>query len=210
VAQGPESSASRYRAITLSLESDAFGPSSKLTGRSRSARAASQYVFPTTATPLGIGTTSTTPGRRSAGSLSNVLTWPPNTGLCFTAAYSIPGTRTSMPKTAVPLSFAGISTRGSGRPRSVQSFCAFRAGFSGGDSRAAASASSPNVRARALGRCRTLPFSVWHSRRSTPQRFDAAASSISRAEAPIWSRRSKNEDVLSLLPVNIQLRRGLR
>jgi hypothetical protein len=72
--------------MTLSLESEALFPSSKLTGSARRAWAASQYVFATTAIPLGIGTTSTTPGRFSTDGLSNAFTWPPKTGLCLTAA----------------------------------------------------------------------------------------------------------------------------
>src|SRR4029453_7414895 len=148
VSQGPSSSAARYWAITLSLESDAFGPSSKLTRSARRARAASQYVLPTTAMPLGMGTTSTTPGRPRTDSLSNVFTWPPKTGLCFTAAYSIPGTRKSRPKTAVPFSLDGSSTRGRDRPRSFQSFGALRGGFSGDVCVAAASTSSPKLSAR--------------------------------------------------------------
>jgi hypothetical protein len=40
--------------------------------------------------------------------------------------------------------------------------------------------------------------------------FDAPAISISRAEAPIVRSNSKNPVVLSLLPVNCQLIRGLR
>src|SRR5215510_10058303 len=191
VFQAPPSSAARYCAFKLSVLRLAFGPSSKVTLSDWSACRACQYCFATTATPFGIGTASITPGRLITDDLSKLATAPPCAGLCFTAAWTMPGTLKSRPKTALPLSFADNSTRRSGLPSSFHSLSGFGFGCAG-------------------GLWKTLPFSVKHSSALTPQRLAAAIISISRAEAPIVRSNSKNPVVLSLLPVNCQLIRGLR
>src|SRR4029453_1752963 len=55
-----------------------------------------------------------------------------------------------------------------------------------------------------------FPFSAKHSSAFTCQRLAAAVTSISRADAPMVRINSKKLVVLSLLPVNCQLIRGLR
>src|SRR4030095_16617614 len=80
------SSAARYCAFRLSVLTCTFGPSSKVTFSVLSACAACQYVPATTATLLGTGTTSSTPGIPITDDLSKPATVPPCTGLCFTAA----------------------------------------------------------------------------------------------------------------------------
>jgi hypothetical protein len=111
---------------------------------------------------------------------------------------------------ALPSSFAGSSTRASDVPSSFHSFSGLALGFAGGVTLAASSATSPNFKLRPVSLCMTLPLSVKHSSALTPQRLAAAIISISRAEAPIVRSNSKNPVVLSLLPVNCQLIRGLR
>src|SRR5262244_1958994 len=108
------SSAARYCAFKLSVLRLTFGPSSKVTLSDWSACRACQYCRATTATPFGIGTTSITPGRFITDDLSKLATLPPCTRLCLIAAQTISGKVKSMPKTAVPLSFAGTSTRANG------------------------------------------------------------------------------------------------
>ena len=46
---------------------------------------------------------------------SKRLTLPPNTGQRATTAYSMPGTRTSMPKAPLPSTLPGMSARGMSR-----------------------------------------------------------------------------------------------
>jgi hypothetical protein len=60
--------------------------------------------------------TFTTPGIAIAFAASNEATPAPTTGAILTAAYSMPGTRASMPNSALPLTLAGVSRRGTGWP----------------------------------------------------------------------------------------------
>ena len=50
-----------------------------------------------TATPEEVSTTATTPGMARAFSSLKVFTEPPSVGGCASAAYSMPGSFTSMP-----------------------------------------------------------------------------------------------------------------
>ena len=59
------------------------------------------------------------------------------------APYSMPGTTTSMPKTAVPVHFATVSRRASGLPISVNSARSLSGGDAASGSLAAAAASAP-------------------------------------------------------------------
>ena len=100
----------------------------QLTATERTARIASQVVAETAATPLWprypgaplkaleelaapatapTGTSANTP----AGLLPSEPTVPPKTGLCLTAAKSMPGKTTSIPNLADPLTLAGTSSR---------------------------------------------------------------------------------------------------
>ena len=76
-------------------------------------------VSATTATPVGTSTTFFTPGMAMAFAASKRATFPPSTGGRATAAWSMPGMRTSMPKVAAPRVLAGVSSRGTGLPMSV-------------------------------------------------------------------------------------------
>ncbi len=70
-------------------------------------------------------------------------TLPPNTGLCASAAYSIPGNLTSRPNWALPSILAGVSVRGRGVPMILNWLLGFNFTSLGTGSCAAASASSP-------------------------------------------------------------------
>jgi len=65
----------------------------------------------TTATPAATATTCRTPATAFAGAASNDFIFPPNTGDRTITAVSMPGTRTSMPNWAWPVTFARESTR---------------------------------------------------------------------------------------------------
>ena len=69
--------------------------------------------------PLLIWTTCFTPGTAFALSALKLATLPPNTGQRTTRAMSMPGSFTSMPNTAVPLTFSGMSSRGSDLPEQL-------------------------------------------------------------------------------------------
>jgi len=74
---------------------------------------------------------------------SRLATLPPNTGLSASVAIFSPGSRTSMLYTAVPFTFAGVSSRFAGVPISLKSLGSLSATFSGTGSLAACSASAP-------------------------------------------------------------------
>jgi len=98
----------------------------------------------TTATPEEVSTVATTPGTARAFSSLNVFTDPPSTGGCASAAYSMPGRRTSMPNCALPSTFAGVSRRCIFVPTYLKLRGSLSGTFSGTGNAAAASASSPN------------------------------------------------------------------
>ena len=93
--------------------------------------------------PSGICTTSSTPVAALALAPSKLLTLPPCTGDMAMVAYTMPGSLTSMPKRAVPLTLAGVSSRVVGLPTMRNCDAGFIAGFSGTGILAAASASWP-------------------------------------------------------------------
>ena len=65
----------------------------------------------------GTFTTARTPGiARISASFLMATTCPVKERAVLMAAFSIPGTTTSMPKTALPLHFAGVSRRATGLP----------------------------------------------------------------------------------------------
>ncbi len=82
---------------------------------------------------------------------STLRTLPPTTGLAATVAIFIPGNRTSMPYTAVPLTFAGVSSRFAGVPIKVKSFGSLSATSEGTGSFAALSTSAPYASLRPVG-----------------------------------------------------------
>ncbi len=71
-----------------------------------------QNDLASTATPVGICTTSTTPSTALAFDASNDFTVAPKSGGCATTAVSIPGSFTSCVYCAVPVLLALASTRG--------------------------------------------------------------------------------------------------
>jgi hypothetical protein len=98
----------------------------------------------TTATPEDVSTQAFTPGMERAFSSLKVLTEPPSVGGCASAAYSMLGSFTSMPKMALPSTFDGVSLRFCAWPMMVNSPGDFRGTSLGTGSFAAASATSPN------------------------------------------------------------------
>ena len=80
---------------------------------------AGQNPSPTTATPRGICTTCRTPATARALSALKLLTLPPKTGGRATSATSIPGSWTSSPKTALPLTFSASLPNDARRPEAA-------------------------------------------------------------------------------------------
>jgi hypothetical protein len=72
---------------------------------------AAHVFLPTTATPEGTRTTSSTPGIFFVSVASNDATLPPKTGQRSMLAYTIPGSFTSIPDSHVPSTFDGMSSR---------------------------------------------------------------------------------------------------
>jgi len=97
----------------------------------------------TTARPVGICTTCSTPATDFASAASNDLTLPPNTGERATSAVRKPGKRTSMPNCAFPVTFSGESSRRVGLPSSFQRLRSLSVTFFGGCCACAARASCP-------------------------------------------------------------------
>jgi hypothetical protein len=118
-----------------------------------------------------------------AGAASNSSAVPPGTGQRTTAATSMSGSRTSIPKTPVPSIFSRASSRGTGFPMTLKSPVR-SGGLRGGSDRAASSASSPYVARFPVAAWVTAPADATQSATGTPQRRDAAPRSISRAVAP--------------------------
>ena len=88
-----------------------------------------------------------------------------------------------MPKRALPLTLAGVSSRRVRLPTMRKSFGSFSGGFCGTGSFAAAAASSPKVALRPPGPL-TTPLPGCTCSRGTLQRSAAALASISRTWAP--------------------------
>ena len=140
---------------------------------------------PTTATPRGICTTSTTPATAFALVASNELARAPKRGGRMTTAVIISGSITSIANCCLPVDFARASSRGSfSLPTILKSVGFLRGTFAGTGSFAAAPASSPRVALRPVPACDTTPSLTVMSVAGTPQRAAAAATSIARAVAP--------------------------
>ena len=107
---------------TSAVESFAFAPSAqRMSSAARPCVAA--HVFPAmTVTASSNRTTCCTPGIAFAFESSTLASLPPNTGDTATEANLIPGSCTSMPNLAVPLTFSGESSRFAGVPMSLKSF----------------------------------------------------------------------------------------
>lgn len=73
---------------------------------------ARQVLLAMTATPPGSSTTFNTPRIAWAAVASNLTRAAPLAGFMRTVANTMPGSRTSMPKVAVPVHLATMSTRG--------------------------------------------------------------------------------------------------
>src|ERR1700688_2284279 len=104
---------------------------------------ADQVSCASTATPLEIATTLTTPGTALVLEASKLATFPPNTGQRWTTAYSIPGKRTSMPNLALPSTLMGVSKRLGDVPIKRNCLGSFNTTEDGGLNCAAASAKLP-------------------------------------------------------------------
>src|SRR5690349_14791702 len=197
---------------------EAAAPSSHWISSARRPVTACQYVSATTATPAahpaahapvvpvqGLGssaTTARTPGTAFALVASYDLRVPPNTGQRSIDATSIPGTFTSMPKTALPSTLAGVSSRGTRVPSRRKPFGSLRGGSLGTGSVAALATSEPYVRRRLLAPCTTAPRSARHEVRSTFHVDAAASISISRAVAPALRNGSHDVRIAVLPPVD--------
>jgi len=96
-----------------------------------------------TATPEGTCSTAFTPGMFSISKVSNLTGLPPNTGERATSAVNIPGKCTSIPNSAVPLIFEGVSNRSVGLPTCVNSLAVFNVTSAGAVNFDAASANDP-------------------------------------------------------------------
>ena len=105
--------ASAWKLAMISLLPAVFATevSHSTTSASRPSFAA-QKLSASTATPVGICTTSITPCTAFDCVASNDFTVAPNSGAWATSAVSMPGSFTSCVKIAVPLPFATPSTRG--------------------------------------------------------------------------------------------------
>ena len=89
-----------------------------------------------------------------------------------------------MPKTALPLTLAGKSSRAAGVPISLKSFGAFSTTSVGGVNALAACAKAPKSACLLLRAWLTTPAATVHSLAATPHWLAAACTSIARAEAP--------------------------
>src|SRR5271167_2314366 len=115
------------------------------------------------------------------------------------AAYFMPGTTTSMPYFAVPLTFDGASRRCTVvLPISVNLSGLLSATFWGTGSCDATVARLPYVAVRP-DESTTVPAFVVNVDGSTPHRFAAACTSIARAVAPAW-RSGNHESRIEVLP----------
>ena len=131
-----------------SVLSAAYGPSSHaITSAARPFLAAPIWSA-TTATASSSRTIWRTPRTALALLSSTLFRRPPNTGDCASVAIFTPGGRASMPNTALPLTFAGVSSRLAGVPISLKSSGRFSVTFSGTGRAAASRASAPYPRLR--------------------------------------------------------------
>ena len=138
-------SACARRSRIVFEETRAFSPSSQTTVLSTASRpdSAAQVSSAITASPVGIGATSRTPGIADAAAASKERSVPPATGHRITLAKRIPGRRTSPEYTASPLTMRGPSTRRRSRPTRRNCDEPLSGGSSGTARAEAASTSSP-------------------------------------------------------------------
>ena len=111
----------------------------------------------TTATASARRTTWCTPGIAFALESSTLASLPPNTGQTATVATFNPGSRTSMPYCALPLTLSGESRRLAGVPMSFQSLGCLSGTSPGRDSVAARSTNAPYASVRPVGPWMTTP-----------------------------------------------------
>ncbi len=186
----------------------AAGPSCQVTASLSRPCIAAQVLVATTATPLEIFTTSSTPATLRAAPSSTLAIVPPKVGALSTLAYTIPGTLTSIPYCAVPRDFASTSRRlgevpiRKKRPGSLSGTCL------GTGIVPASTASSPYDRLRFEPAWCTAPSLVVHSDAGTFQRLAAAATSIARAAAPAPRSSGYITAMLVLPPVVMSLNTG--
>jgi hypothetical protein len=128
---------------TSALPTFPFSPSSQRIASAANPFFAAHMLSATTATASSRRTTCRTPLIALALLSSTEATLPPTTGHAATVATFIPGRRTSIPYTVVPLTFAGVSSRLAGVPISVKSFGSLSVTCAGTGSFAALSASAP-------------------------------------------------------------------
>jgi hypothetical protein len=143
---------------------------------------AAQKLLATTATPLPVGTTFSTPGTLSAALGSNLASLAPNAGGRATTAVRSPGNWTSIPNCALPVIFSGVSSRRTLVPISFQSLGSLSWTVLGGASFIASSATLPND-SWSLPWLST-PLATRMLDAGTFQRAAAARTSMSRATAP--------------------------
>src|SRR5262245_63275513 len=92
-----------------------------------------------------------------------------------------------MPYSALPFTFAGVSSRLAGVPISLKSFGSFKATCAGTGSRAAFSARAPYDSLRPVGVWVTTPRRARHDPGSTPQvSAGGATSMVSVVDAAGW------------------------
>ncbi len=175
-------------------------PSSHSTRRASRATFACQKLSAITAIPAGMATTLRTPGIERARASSKLFIFAPKIGGRAMTAVNIPGNFTSIPNSALPFNFSGVSSRLIGLPISLNVFGSLSCTFAGGVSLAAADARCPYVRLR-FGPFSTAPDSVRQMDGSTFHCCAAAAISMARAAAPAWRNCSSPDHTLELPPV---------
>src|SRR5437762_10646889 len=119
---------------------------------------------------------------------------PPNTGHRSIDAISIPGTLTSIPNTALPSTFTGVSSRGVRVPSRRKSFGSLSGTSVGTGSLAARAASLPYVSRRLVGVWITAPCSARHGAIHVPRRRRRADQQLARSGARLAQRIPRGAD----------------
>src|SRR5712692_3980651 len=188
----------------LSVDAPPFGPTSHSMASSLSMRSARHQLSATTATASSSCTTLIKPRIPLILSPATVASLPRNTGHCAIAAYAMPGCCTSIPKSGLPLTLSGMSSRRAGLPMRFHSLGSFSFTSFGRSSFEAACATWPKRSFLCDGVCVITPFSASHSDAGTFHLCAAAAISISRAVAPAWRKYSCESRIERLPPVAIE------
>ena len=97
-------------------------------------RFARHQLSATTATASSSFTTLMRPRKPLILSSATVTSLPRNTGHCAIAAYAMPGSCTSIPKSGLPLTLSGMSRRRAGLPMRFHSLGSFSFTSFGGSS----------------------------------------------------------------------------